>query len=795
MSDGAGDAGIAADGLAPYPPRPYVPPVLCAMVAVVVSQSLVMRGITGAELPVMAGLGVAIASAALGAARGRGRAGLALVGCCVAVASLLAAARLGSIDRAAEELGRTPASSLLVSVTGDATESVGGWFARGRALRDGRPVGDVWLTVPERPEFGETLSVIGRFTPNGTDEWGRSSRSRGVCGRIKAVRVVGRDPAGGLLGALVGLRSWAIRMIDPSRSPARALMAGVLVSDRVELKAQGVEDVFSTAGLSHLIAVSGSHLVVVGSTLEATLLALGAGVRARSAGVALVSGLYVVLCACPASAVRSWVMLVAALGGKAVGRRSHAPSGMALTGLAMCLADPACACDLGFVLSALSVCALSLFAPSAQAVLARVLPHGRLVREARRALYRARPRLARRCDAVGEALSSTLAASLVCQAATLPACAVTFGTVSLVAPLANVVVGPLFGPIVSLGVLACGVAWVPIVGEAAFLGIEGLCQLSVWLTSALARLPLACVPLAVPPAAELLPIGLGAAWLLAWPQPSAIAARSCVGLAAALAGSLVLWLYVLVPVRLVVLDVGQGDALLVRDGTRCVLVDTGPGDAVVEALARQHVLSIDAVVITHLHDDHTGGLDALEGVVRVGRVYVGEGVADSTPEALRESVVSLTGEGPREIRAGDSLRVGSAVLTCLWPREPRSGGENEDSVCLRLEARRGAASLTSLLTGDAEREVLGEVVGEAGDVDALKVGHHGSAASISADEARALAPEVSVASAGEGNSYGHPTEECVTVLEDAGSEFLCTIDHGDVTIEPGVAGPVVSVSR
>ena len=82
-----------------------------------------------------------------------------------------------------------------------------------------------------------------------------------------------------------------------------------------------------------------------------------------------------------------------------------------------------------------------------------------------------------------------------------------------------------------------------------------------------------------------------------------------------------------------------------------------------------------------------------------------------------------------------------------------------------------------------------------GDIDLLKVGHHGSAVSVSAEEARALSPEVSVASAGEGNRYGHPRAECVEALESAGSRFLCTFDAGDVVVYPGVSGPRVSTQR
>ena len=112
---------------------------------------------------------------------------------------------------------------------------------------------------------------------------------------------------------------------------------------------------------------------------------------------------------------------------------------------------------------------------------------------------------------------------------------------------------------------------------------------------------------------------------------------------------------------------------------------------------------------------------------------------------------------------------------------------------MEYEGLRGEMSV--LLTGDAESDVLQAVVPRAGDVDALKVGHHGSRVSITTEEAAELAPEIAVASAGEGNSYGHPTPECREVLEGAGSTFLCTIERGDVTLEPDPMGVRVTSQR
>ena len=109
----------------------------------------------------------------------------------------------------------------------------------------------------------------------------------------------------------------------------------------------------------------------------------------------------------------------------------------------------------------------------------------------------------------------------------------------------------------------------------------------------------------------------------------------------------------------------------------------------------------------------------------------------------------------------------------------------------------GPRTLSGLLTGDGEKDELAAELGrgDVGDVDFLKVGHHGSAVSLGKAEARALSPEVSIASAGANNRYGHPRQECVDVLEKAASAFLCTMDVGDVTVEPGELGPCVTTAR
>ncbi|WP_307739562.1 ComEC/Rec2 family competence protein [uncultured Parolsenella sp.] len=803
-----------------YPARPYVPHVLVCSCALLISENLVLRAFVPAPALVFVsvlvlGSGGICARVLIGKRRSqwalRTAGGLAALGAFALVGTLLSMRSLAVTEAASVELARTSMSSLEFTVEGDASESSTGWMCRASTrLPSGRRAG-VWLVVAERPTYGERLRCVGRFARNGDDEWGRSSRARGLSGRVRAVRVMGREPAKGIVGLLAGVRARATEAIGPERGEARALMAGVVTADRAELKRQGTEDAFAAVGLSHLVAVSGSHLVVVSAGFEAALLSLGAGPVVRGVATLFVSGLYVVLCASPSSAVRSWVMLAAALAGRMVGRRAHAPSGVAVAAVVMCTLDPSCACDLGFQLSALSVCALALFSRHAEAMLGLLSPTSVLMS---RLSGRGRACLAPVARMASSA-RSTLAASLVCQAATLGACAATFGSVSLLAPLANVVAGPVFGPIVSVGVVGCALSMVPLLGPvmggALLWACELLCALAVLLARLMASVPYASVPVFVGPVAELAPFVVAVVMLRVWPCPTRRVLALVLGVSASCAVLVGLLGPSLVGPRLVVLDVGQGDAILVRDGRRSVLVDTGPGDAVVEALARQGVFSLDAVVLTHLHDDHVGGLDELEGLVRVGSVIVAEGVRGGMSSELNGIVQRLTGSEPIEIGEGDALRVGDFALRVLWPRSPVTGAENEHSLCLLLEYGSHAArleraesggsaapdepTLSALLTGDAEAEVMKEIVGQAGDIDVLKVGHHGSAASIEDGEARRLAAEVAVASAGEGNSYGHPRAACVETLEASGATFLCTKDVGDVTVRPGRDGPIVSCAR
>ncbi|MDO4537133.1 MAG: ComEC/Rec2 family competence protein [Coriobacteriales bacterium] len=778
------------------PSRPAIPPTLYALVCVwATERALMSEGTVPLEGAACKLSLLCAGTLLLGALVAYLRAhplwpSLVMLACCVLAALVVSSCTLLAGTAFSETAQRVPVSTWRLRVVSDPSKTDFGYRCRAHASADGMPEGDVWLSLQEAPSLRDELCCVGRFVPLGESEYDISARMQGVWGTIRVARIKERRSPSGLMGLVQDLRAYVVDRISPGISEERALLAGCVCGSREKLRDYGLDKLFASCGMAHLVAVSGGHLTILASLVSLLLDRFMLKPRVRVVVLGLVSGLFVLICGAPVSAVRSWLMTMAGLAGGMLGRRSHALSALCAIALGMALVDPSVSGQLGYLLSVLSVGGLCILGTYAAYVL-----HVLVGRPASRLPLP--HKLRRRLSLTLSKACTALGVTLVAQVTTLPLAAQSFGEVSLVAPLAGLITSTPFTAFVSLGLVASALSGVPQISTALLCACDLLAHLILAVLRWLSGWPYAKLTLEGSSTLSLVVLALFVGLLLWWPKVSRGAVLKATGAAALLCTVFLLrWRY-LAPACVRVLDVGQGDAILVQDHGSAILVDTGPDDSVRAALARAHVLHLDAVVITHLHDDHYGGLPELVGSIPCERVLVAKGVADQVEGELAQAVQRIAGQGPEELSYGDSLQVGDFHLEMVWPTVPVSGNENAHSIELLLSYEHDGRRLCGLLTGDAERDELGQIIaaGDVGDIDLLKVGHHGSEVSLTAEEARVLDAEVAVASAGVDNDYGHPAPECVRILERSGSEFFCTKDCGDVEIRPGAQGPEVITQR
>jgi competence protein ComEC len=428
------------------------------------------------------------------------------------------------------------------------------------------------------------------------------------------------------------------------------------------------------------------------------------------------------------SVVRAAAMAGVVLGGRILGLpvEPWRAVGLAVTGLLLVSGD--LALDVGFQLSV--------------AATVGVLAAVRLV-------PRRRPRW------LWTALTVTLGAQL----AVLPVVLVHFDTVPLLSPMANLVAAPLVTAATVLG------------GIGAITGLGPVLDLA--LLAARAVLTVASTAAGWPQVGlgGVVIAGMAAVGLaLAGPVRPILAVAACAGLVA--------WGLPVPPPAdpaVVFLDVGQGDAILVRRPPDVViLVDGGRDTAVLESALRRHgVGKIDVLAVTHGDSDHAGGLQGVVDRHRVGEIWYPEGQDHGELIETLLADAAAGGVPVAAMGAGDRLDLGSLRLELLGPRR-RYAAENDGSIVTWVTA----GGIDVLLTGDVEAIAQAELPPVRPDV--LQVPHHGSA-TTDLDWLGETVGAVAVISVGE-NTYGHPTPGVLDVLAAAGSTVHTTLGEGDVVV-------------
>lgn len=608
-------------------------------------------------------------------------------------------------------------------------------------------------------------------------------RRQGILRVLKAeeIRLDG-ERRGGLSGWVDSLRNRAEEALGRGMPAREAALARGFVLGQDDSIPEATKDDFQASGLAHLLAVSGQNIVLLGLLAIPFMALAGFGPRTRLVFVAGLILIYVPLTGAGASIQRAGVMGLAGLIALAATRPASRIYALALAATVTLALNPRAGSDIGWQLSFAAVIGIYLLAGPLQGRLANLIGRGG---------WR---------TGLVDGIAVTVAATL----ATAPLMAFHFGRFPVTTLLANLLALPAVAPAMWLGMISATLGqlsgwmalpfnWLDapllayIAQVAAWCGGPSWTQLEVKVSG---PFDLVAIYLAV---------GTGCALLLRLTRPHKqeepddprrrrkrvfFGVACLVGVVAA---------FVLVPAifgdhrrhlddpppggaRIEVLDVGQGDAILIRpQDSDPVLIDGGPpGEDIEGALESADVERLAAVVLTHRHLDHFGGLyDVFD------HYAVGHFLFDEVPMSL-VSEAKDSGTAVARVSSGESFAFGGVEANVLWPPPKIHGaGRAEDPNTRSVVIELGVGRFRMLLTGDAEAEAASVYPGQ---LDVLKVAHHGS------DDAGLPAflsttdPELAVVSVGDGNSYGHPTAETMAELAEAGTDVLRTDQAGTISI-------------
>lgn len=540
-------------------------------------------------------------------------------------------------------------------------------------------------------------------------------------------------------------------------SDASPFAKALLLGDGRDLD-YSVDTAFKISGIRHIIAVSGLHIsILYGLVCLVTLRR-----RFLTAAVGMpVLLLFAAVAGFTPSVTRACIMVLLMLLAMVFDREYDAPTALAFAVLVMLVVNPLAVTSVSLQLSAGCVAGILLFNQPINSWLKGRFPKKKGLPAKLTGML---------CSSISVTLSSMTLVT--------PLSAFYFGTVSLVSVLTNLltlwVVNLVFNGLVVVCVLYllnAGIAGV----------LANILAWPIWyvlfMAKTLAKLPLAAVytrSIYIVLWLIFAYMLLAAFLLMKKKQPGILLCCGTVGLCIALLASW--WEPLMTDSRITMLDVGQGQAILLQSEGRTFLVDCGgdsdtkTADIIAETLLSQGVSHLDGIVVTHYDKDHSGALHNL--LTRIDADYL------FLPDTQNDMISpDFSGE---TVYVWDDMELSFGTARMMIYGPVYSGLDNENSLCVLFDTEK----CDILITGD--RSAFGERMllryRELPDVDILVAGHHGAAESTSEQLLNAVQPETVLISTAKDNIYGHPAEKLLQRLRDYGCTIYRTDQHGTITI-------------
>ena len=674
-----------------------------------------------------------------------------------------------------------------------------------------------------RPRVGSRIRVTGQFetfsqaTNPGEFDARKYYASLNIGGMLKKAEVTAAGSRYSVIKeVLYSLKAyWKERLYQCFPEKEASVLCAMLLGDRTGLD-EGTKDLYMQNGIIHILSISGLHITLIGMGLYKLLRRVGCPVIAAALAGGLMLFLYGIMTGMGVSALRAIGMYLVHMSGEILGRTYDMLTSLGFMGLLMLAGSPEYLSNVGFLLSFGSLCGIGVIMPA-------------LVIEERDK---------RSIDLSGKVsgrlkhLSEFLAKSV--WKAALPGMAVTLTTlpiqlyyyyeISVYSILLNLLVLPFMGILMVVGLIVMilpGMFWAAKLDVLILGGFEWLCQV-------FGELPYHTWNPGAPKVWQIIAYYLLLVYSIhgniKFPGRMRRSGRMQMTVRgkASKRGSenfrcqhifriMMLFSAILLlgwrtkeQLSVTFLDVGQGDGICVQTKKETYLFDCGSSSeksigeyVLIPYLKHEGISHLDGVFVSHPDKDHISGILELLALckdkgITIERVILpdlAEGRMESEFANLLEAVAEMEEARPKVITISEEnfWQSGEVLFTCLHPSSNcEIFDSNAYSQCFLVEYE----DFTMLLTGDVEgvgEEMLLKELKEKsiGEVDLLKVAHHGSKYSTGEEMLELLKPDIAVISCGADNSYGHPHEEIIQRLGEVGSEILTTPQCGAITVKPG----------
>ena len=681
--------------------------------------------------------------------------------------------------------------------------------------------------VEESLSYGDKISFTGEFQkPEGKRNFGGFNyasylKSLKIHGTVKAkkIEILAKDQGNPFLKFTFSISHHIKNKIEELLPKEEAsMLKGILLGDSQGID-EGIQERFRISSLTHLLAVSGMQVTYIITGIS-YLLSKRVGKRPTKIFSILLILFYMQLTGFSPSIVRASFMGILMILSGIVYRKNDTWNSLACSLFFLLLWNPFLLTNVGLQLSYLGTIGMMIF----QKTIFQMLKNIKMKRKWKDRISR---KMLLRIDKIKEEVSVTLSAQL----AIFPCLIYQFHLFGTYFGISNFLAGMIIGPLTIAGCLVVFISFI-FVPLAKFLSFFlGICIQTLFLISNVSNLPFSKIYFSSP---SLFFISiyyiliLSFSWIYWLYQSSKLTPtqqriRNIIALfryqgkrkkkqfiKIVIFMGIIIFIFQNYPKDLKIhfVDVGQGDCTLIETPKgKSILIDGGGSTSktfdVGESTLLPYLLDrgytkLDVIFISHFDQDHVGGIFTILEELKVKKIIIPKQKENSENYQKFLSIVRERKNPVEVVTANDKIQIEEDLsFTVLWPREKQitENALNNNSLVMRMDTK----ETTMLFTGDieeiAETELLKEWNRENFQADILKVAHHGSKTSTTKSFLEAVNPKIALIGVGKNNMFGHPSDEVIEKLQNAGVKIYRTDECGEITITINAKGKIMAIRQ